>query len=356
MLETAFFGESDPEWVDAAAQGDVAYLYDGEAHWNAVWSYVFWNRKIRNGLRARGRAARAGPHPAATGRAVPARRARRGLAQVGRRRNADVHVPGRASRDDHPGRPRADTGSRCGGARARSDCRRARVGVQGSGDIYGPASMIAYGCRGGTFELTLIAKGSPVTVRLDNGQSIAGAGDGPPRRSGVRRFPPSARRASARSRSRRAASSARRGSSTSRAFSGRDCATGPRARGRRARARRTRCPSSTTRPRSIPRLNAASACSSESSPREDGHDGERKHALADGARVPLAARDVGDHSKREQADRTPPPSTTGYASCRSVQTTPSISSPIVCPGAIAVGAGIIRSRTRRPENARCTCA
>ena len=44
-----------------------------------------------------------------------------------------------------------------------------RVGVQGSGDIYGPASMTAYGCRGGTFELTLIAKGSPVTVRLDNG-------------------------------------------------------------------------------------------------------------------------------------------------------------------------------------------
>ena len=51
--------------------------------------------------------------------------------------------------------------------------------MQGNGDIYGPASMIAYGCRGGTFELTLIAKGSPVTVRLDNGHSHAGAGAGP---------------------------------------------------------------------------------------------------------------------------------------------------------------------------------
>ena len=43
------------------------------------------------------------------------------------------------------------------------------VGVQGSGDIHGPASMTAYNCSGGTFELTLIAKGSPVTVRLESG-------------------------------------------------------------------------------------------------------------------------------------------------------------------------------------------
>ena len=46
------------------------------------------------GLRAREGAARAGTDAAATGRAVPARRARPGLARLGRRRDADVHVPG----------------------------------------------------------------------------------------------------------------------------------------------------------------------------------------------------------------------------------------------------------------------
>src|SRR5688500_15705254 len=40
LLEAAFFGGSDPEWIDKAAQGDVAYFYDGEPYWNAVWSHV----------------------------------------------------------------------------------------------------------------------------------------------------------------------------------------------------------------------------------------------------------------------------------------------------------------------------
>jgi hypothetical protein len=44
--------------------------------------------------------------------------------------------------------------------------------VHANGDIYDVATMVVYGCRGGTFELTLIAKGAPVTVRLDNGESI----------------------------------------------------------------------------------------------------------------------------------------------------------------------------------------
>ena len=43
------------------------------------------------------------------------------------------------------------------------------VGVQGSGDIYSNASITKYGCTGGTFEATFVAKGAPVTVRLDSG-------------------------------------------------------------------------------------------------------------------------------------------------------------------------------------------
>jgi hypothetical protein len=40
------------------------------------------------------------------------------------------------------------------------------TGVQGSGDIYGLAQLLAYDCTGGTLDLTLVAKGAPVTVVL----------------------------------------------------------------------------------------------------------------------------------------------------------------------------------------------
>jgi len=43
--------------------------------------------------------------------------------------------------------------------------------VQGSGDIYSNASITKYGCIGGQFEATFVAKGAPVTVRLDTGAS-----------------------------------------------------------------------------------------------------------------------------------------------------------------------------------------
>jgi hypothetical protein len=34
-------------WIDDAADGPTAYLYDGQAYWNAVWENLFWNRRIR---------------------------------------------------------------------------------------------------------------------------------------------------------------------------------------------------------------------------------------------------------------------------------------------------------------------
>jgi hypothetical protein len=34
-------------WVDASATGPVAYIYDGENYWNAVWETIFWNRRIQ---------------------------------------------------------------------------------------------------------------------------------------------------------------------------------------------------------------------------------------------------------------------------------------------------------------------
>ncbi len=170
VLETSFFGESDPDWIDAAADADVAYFYDGEAHWNAVWSYVFWNRKVRrvyvleNARRVPGPLPqqRVDPFPLGViaedtpswivaasptftfrGEAV-ATVAQVGLTQAG----LTLWQNGQPLR-----------------------LQTVRAGVQGNGDIYGPASMTVYGCSGGTFELTLIAKGTQATVRLDNGQS-----------------------------------------------------------------------------------------------------------------------------------------------------------------------------------------
>ena len=170
LLETAFFGESDPEWIDKAAQGDVAYFYDGEPYWNAVWSHVFWNRKIRKvyvlakakGVPGPMPQERVDPFP--DGELAP---------------DSPASVVGATPTFTFQGDP-VSTITQVGLGQngltlwhGESPLRlgTARTGVQGSGDIYGPASMIAYGCRAGTFEVTLIAKGSPVTVRLDNGQS-----------------------------------------------------------------------------------------------------------------------------------------------------------------------------------------
>lgn len=168
LLEAAFFGESDPEWIDAAADADVAYFYDGEAYWNAVWSHVFWNRRIRR-VYVLGKAQRV-PGPLPQQRVPPGEPAA----------DSPAWILAATPTFTFPGELVA-TISQVGLAqnglalwRSRSPVRlqTVRTGVQGSGDIYGPASMVAYGCSGGTFELTLVAKGAPVTVRLDNGQFV----------------------------------------------------------------------------------------------------------------------------------------------------------------------------------------
>jgi hypothetical protein len=44
-LERQLLGPS-PRWVDGAADGRVAYVYDGQAYWNVPWETIFWNRRI----------------------------------------------------------------------------------------------------------------------------------------------------------------------------------------------------------------------------------------------------------------------------------------------------------------------
>ncbi len=45
-LRRGLFGTTDPRWVDRAAGGRVAYLFDGRGYWNDVWIQAFWNSRI----------------------------------------------------------------------------------------------------------------------------------------------------------------------------------------------------------------------------------------------------------------------------------------------------------------------
>jgi hypothetical protein len=44
--QQARFLGPDPGWVDHAATGPTAYLYDGEPDWTGVWETIFWNPRI----------------------------------------------------------------------------------------------------------------------------------------------------------------------------------------------------------------------------------------------------------------------------------------------------------------------
>lgn len=169
-LEESFFGTAAPNWVDAAAGDGAAYFYDGEPHWNAVWSYVFWNREILRVYVLEGQRRVPGPLPQTRVDPFPFGE----LAD-----DAPPDVVG-STAFTFRGDPVASVDQvgliHRGLVLWRTDpplrLSTILVGVQGSGDIHGPASMTAYNCSGGTFELTLIAKGSPVTVRLQSGPAV----------------------------------------------------------------------------------------------------------------------------------------------------------------------------------------
>jgi hypothetical protein len=156
-LRASFFAD-DTAWVDASADGEVAYFYDGEPHWNAVWSHVFWNRSIREVLVLED--ARV-PGP------LPQRRVELG-GSLGATRpfvvgsTAFTFFGDPAARIDQQGL--IQKGLVLWRFGESPELATVLTGVQGSGDIHGPARLAAYDCEGGTFELTLVAKGAPVTV------------------------------------------------------------------------------------------------------------------------------------------------------------------------------------------------
>jgi hypothetical protein len=146
----------EPRWVDRAANGRAAYVYDGEAHWNAVWLNAFWNRELERVL------------------LLP-----------------DTHVPGAIRQtavevlpdgrlEGAPERPYAVVssfaelaGERVAEAVQVGTDQRALVlwrveqplrirwrvtGVRANGDVHSAGRLTVYGCGPGNLVLTLIAK------------------------------------------------------------------------------------------------------------------------------------------------------------------------------------------------------
>ena len=151
----------DPQWVSRAVDGDVGYVYDGELYWNAVWAHAFWSPELTAVYDLPG-AKVPGPMPQEPvavsedgsllldGRPLPVPYVigSTGMTFFGSR-VAETQQEGTTQaglvlwRPDAPARLSTQT-----------------AGVRANGDIYGEATISAWDCREGTFEMTLINKGS----------------------------------------------------------------------------------------------------------------------------------------------------------------------------------------------------
>ena len=159
-LDAQLVGD-DPRWIDAAAPGPAAYMYDGDPYWNAVWAHAFWNRRVARVLDLP-RARVPGPLPQVPltrrpdGRLLP----RRAVEPV------DYAVTGANVRlVGEPVASAAQEGTGQGALVLWRIERPLRIsyttnGVLPNGDMYGPARLTVYGCGRGSFGLTLIAKAS----------------------------------------------------------------------------------------------------------------------------------------------------------------------------------------------------
>ena len=154
----------DHRWIDHAANGPVAELYDGERYWNGVWQATFWNHRIDEVVSL---APTRVPGP---------------LAQRQEHVRADGRLPIAAryvvASDPHTfvGRPVAhlqQTGLEVSGLtlwRLDPPARLSTIerGIQVNGDMTEPGRLTVYDCAGGRLELTLLPMATRiVTVRLD---------------------------------------------------------------------------------------------------------------------------------------------------------------------------------------------
>ena len=178
----------DHRWIDHAADGPVAELYDGERYWNGVWQATFWNRRIDDVVSL---APTVVPGP---------------LAQRQERVEPDGRLPLAAryvvASDPHTfvGTPVAhlkQSGLELTGLtlwRLDPPARLSMIerGIQVNGDMTEPGRLTVYDCAGGRLELTLIPKSTRVvTVHLDGHVALRAAIGGLDYWNGTVSVPPS---------------------------------------------------------------------------------------------------------------------------------------------------------------------
>jgi hypothetical protein len=177
-LQTQSVG-ADPRWIDRSARGSVAYLYQPDADWVEVWQNAFWNDRIDHVYTVDG-ANVLGPIPQ-----QPIAILNNGLASAGGKTLDPAYVVAPlgylegAPAYSFAGEPVASIdrpGSRTGRLALWKVDPPLRLlsrttGLAPNGDVYanGDATLIAYGCAGRSFRVTLIAKEPQTVAVLRNG-------------------------------------------------------------------------------------------------------------------------------------------------------------------------------------------
>ncbi len=153
-------------WIDTAAGGPVAYVYDGQSYWNAVWENVFWNRRIRwvydlPGTSVPGALPQTALEVRPSGELRPG-----GSATPARFAVVPLHVALRGERIAEA--PQLGTDRQGLGLwRLDPPLRLSTItsGLFENGDVAHEATLTAYGCRTGTFDAVLLVK-EPQTVSV----------------------------------------------------------------------------------------------------------------------------------------------------------------------------------------------
>jgi hypothetical protein len=179
LRQTSFLGP-DPRWIDHAASGPVAYLYQEGDDWTGVWETVFWNRRIDH-VYDLGNANVFGPMPQ---QPIDVRPDGRLITSQETAPSAKYVVVATGVVASEPsfgfvGEPVAKTsqpGNQQGGLslwRIRPPLRLSfrTSGLKPNGDIYAgsDARITGYGCNRGAFQLTLLIKQPETVTILRNG-------------------------------------------------------------------------------------------------------------------------------------------------------------------------------------------
>jgi hypothetical protein len=173
--QRTFLG-SDPRWIDHAADGSAAYLYDGETSWNGVWETLFFNSRADR-VYDLGAEEVPGPLPQSHVEVQP---------------DGTLFIPPSAPRPspyavasdwialdgDRVGQVTQQGLTQAGLTLWRVDpplrVSTRTTGLQVNGDIYATvtARLLAYGCKTGTFHLTLLIKDAETVEIRVNGRLV----------------------------------------------------------------------------------------------------------------------------------------------------------------------------------------